>query len=108
MCYFFPKVEKIYKYSMDSIPSPSPSVKIQTIDGKVFLRESGKTLLGDVNKLLRTKSENYGWDLAWLWGGKMTDDSTSNFLMSKVLSLQLKQTLPTIISIFTEGEGDGI
>ena len=34
------KVEKILKGSLDSIPSPSPSVKIQ----------------GDVNKLLKTKS----------------------------------------------------
>ena len=29
------KVEKIYEDSLDSIPSPSPSVKIQIIGGKV-------------------------------------------------------------------------
>ena len=29
------KVEKILKGSLDSIPSPSPSVKIQIIGGKV-------------------------------------------------------------------------
>ena len=29
------KVEKILKGSLDSIPSPSPSVKIQIMDGKV-------------------------------------------------------------------------
>ena len=32
------KVEKIYEDSLDSIPSPSPSVKIQIIGGKVYLR----------------------------------------------------------------------
>jgi hypothetical protein len=32
------KVEKILKGSLDSIPSPSPSVKIQTKGGKVCLR----------------------------------------------------------------------
>ena len=50
------KVEKILKGSLDSIPSPSQLVKIQIIDGKVFLRRKGKTLLGIVNKLLKTKS----------------------------------------------------
>ena len=32
------KVEKIVKGSLDSIPSPSSSVKIQIIGGKVYLR----------------------------------------------------------------------
>ena len=32
------KVENILKGSLDSIPSPSPSVKIQIIGGKVYLR----------------------------------------------------------------------
>jgi hypothetical protein len=45
------KVEKIFKGSLDLIPSPSPSVKIQIIGGKVCLRCEGKTLLGIVNKL---------------------------------------------------------
>ena len=45
------KVEKNFKGSLDSIPSPSFSVKIQIIGGKVYLRFKGKTLLGDVNKL---------------------------------------------------------
>ena len=49
------KVEKILKGSLDSIPSPSPSLKIQIMGGKVCLRCKGKTLLG-VNKLLKTKS----------------------------------------------------
>jgi hypothetical protein len=35
---------------MDSIPSPSTSVKIQIMGGKVGLRCKGKTLLGLVNK----------------------------------------------------------
>ena len=50
------KVEKILKGSLDSIQSPSPSVKIQIMGGKVCLRCKGKTLLVVVNKLLRTKS----------------------------------------------------
>ena len=32
------KVEKILEDSLDSNPSPSPSVKIQIIGGKVYLR----------------------------------------------------------------------
>ena len=48
------KVEKILKGSLDLIPSPS--VKIQIMGGKVCLRCKGKTLLGIVNKLLKTKS----------------------------------------------------
>ena len=50
------KVEKIFKGSMDSIPSPSPSVKIQIIGGIVCLRCNGKTLLGVLNKLWKIKS----------------------------------------------------
>ena len=49
------KVEKILKCILDSIPSPSPSVKIQIMVGKVCLRFKGKTLLGLVNKLLKKK-----------------------------------------------------
>ena len=33
------KVEKIEEDSLDSIPSPSPSVKIQIIGGRVYLNE---------------------------------------------------------------------
>jgi hypothetical protein len=32
----YSKVEKILKYNLDSIPSPSSSVKIQIMGGKVF------------------------------------------------------------------------
>ena len=50
------KVEKILKGSLDLIPSPSPSVKIQIMAGKVCLRWKGKTLMGIVTKLLKRKS----------------------------------------------------
>ena len=49
------KVKKILKDSLDSISSPSPSVKIQIIGKKVCLRCKVKTLLGLVNKHLKTK-----------------------------------------------------
>ena len=48
--YLWVKVENISKGSLDSNPSPSPSVKIQIMDRKGCLRCKGKTLLGDVNK----------------------------------------------------------
>ena len=53
------KVEKILKGSLDLIQSPSLSVKIQIMSGKVYLRCRGKILLamlGAVNKILKTKS----------------------------------------------------
>ena len=81
------KVEKIWKGNLDSIPSASPSVKIQIMGGNVCLRCKGK-LLGIVNKLLKTKS-------------LLTSPSN-------VLPLPIKQTFPPIIWIFTECEGDGI
>ena len=49
-------VEFFLKGSLDSIPSPSPSVKIQIMGGKVCLWCKGKKLLGVVNKRLKTKS----------------------------------------------------
>jgi hypothetical protein len=49
------KVNKILKISLDLIPSPLPSVKIKIMGRKVCLRCRGKTLLGIVNKLLKTK-----------------------------------------------------
>ena len=54
--YWDSKVEYIFKGTLDSIPSPSTTVKIQILGGKVCLRCKGKTLLGVVNKLLNTKS----------------------------------------------------
>ena len=82
------KVEKILEDRLDLIPSPSHSVKIQIIGGKVYLRCKGKRLLGDVNKLFVFE----------------------NLLKipSDVLPLHLKQTFLPIIWIFNEGESDGI
>jgi hypothetical protein len=53
------KVEKILKGILDSIPTPSPSLKIQIMGGKVCLRCKGKTLLGLVNKRFVFKSRKY-------------------------------------------------
>ena len=50
------KVEMNLKGSLDLIESPSPSVEIQIMGGKVCLGCKGKTLLDVVNKLLKTKS----------------------------------------------------
>ena len=50
------KVVKILKGSLDLIPSPLPSEKIQITGKKVCLRCNGKTLQGIVSKLLKTKS----------------------------------------------------
>ena len=47
------RVEKSFKGSQDSIPLPSPSVRIQIMGRKVRLRCKGKTLLGIVKKLLK-------------------------------------------------------
>ena len=49
---FWCKVEKILEGSLDSIPSPSPTVKIQIIGRKVCLKCKGKTLLSVVNNVL--------------------------------------------------------
>ena len=46
------KVEKIVKVILDLIPSPSPSVNIKIMGGKVCLRCKGKTLLGVIISLL--------------------------------------------------------
>ena len=87
--FFLGKLEKILEDSLDSIQSPSTSLKIQIIGGKVYLRCKGKTLLCIVNRLLKTKQ-------------KMLTSPSNN------LSLHLKQTFLPIIWIFTDGEGDGI
>ena len=50
------KDEIFLKGRLDSIQSPLPSVRIQIMGGKVCLRCKGKTLLGAVNTLLKTKS----------------------------------------------------
>ena len=53
------KLKHILKGNLDSIPSPSPSVKIQIMGGKVCLRCKGKTLLDVVNKHLKTKTQSF-------------------------------------------------
>ena len=95
----FGKVEIFLKGSLDSIPSPSPSVKIQITGGKVFLRCKGKTLLRVVNKLLKTKKfaditqqcfafwegemKTYYLDNIWqfwpLWKGRSRSSITTSF-----------------------------
>ena len=49
------KVEKNLKGTLNSIPTPSPSVQIQIVGGKVFLSCKGKRLLGVVKNLLKNK-----------------------------------------------------
>ena len=49
------KVEIFLKGSLYLLPSPSPSVKIQIMSWKVCLSCKGKTMLGNVNKLLKNK-----------------------------------------------------
>ena len=53
----FFKVGKILKGNLDLIPSPSFSVKIQSMGGKVCLRCKGKTLLGPAMFCLITSSK---------------------------------------------------
>jgi len=48
------KVEEILKDSLNAISSPS--LKIQIMGGKIFLRCKDETLLGAVNKLLEIKT----------------------------------------------------
>ena len=50
------KVEKILKGSLNLIPSPTPSFKIQIMGRKLCLMCDGKTLLGVVNKFFIFKS----------------------------------------------------
>ena len=83
-CHAWCKVGKILKVAWIS----SPSLKIQIMGGKVYLSCKCKTLLGFVNKLLKTR---------------ILLTSPSN-----VLPYYLNQTFPPIIWIWTEDEGDGI
>ena len=92
------KVEKILKGSLNSIPSPSSSVKIQIMCGKVCSRSKGKTLLGIFNKLFVFKSLSTKPSIVCLMYSMST----------LVLPLHFKKTFPPIIWIFTEGKGDGI
>ena len=55
------KVEKILKGSLDSIPSPSPSVKIQIKGGKVGLKCKGKTKKSNAHDSLKVMRSNPGY-----------------------------------------------
>ena len=66
--------------------SPPLQWKFKSLLGKVYLREQGKTLLGDVNKLLFPKV---------CWQGP-------------AMFCLYKQIFLPIIWIFTENKGDGI
>ena len=82
------KVEKILKGSLDSIPSPTPSVRIQIMSGKVFLRCKGKTLL--------ICQQTFYFQ-------KFIDLTQQCFDLLPQVNFP-----PPIIWIFTEGKGDGI
>ena len=77
------KVENILKGSLDSIPSPSHSVKIQIIAGKFNWGNKAKH--------------------CWVMSTNCWKQTPGNGL-----PLYLKQTFPPTIWIFTECEGDGI
>ena len=49
------KVEKIIKGSLDSIPSPSPLVKIQIMGGKVYLMSERQNITACCQHFLKTK-----------------------------------------------------
>ena len=88
------KVEKILKGSLDSIPSPSLSVKIQIMGGKVGLTCKSKTLLGFVNKL-------FSWQRPAMFCQKKLKQKNSNVYNSlKVIGsnpvYHLKSSLFTI------------
>ena len=55
------KVEKTLKGSLDSISSPSASVKIQIMGGKVCLKCKGKTLLGENKKFVDTPQQCFAF-----------------------------------------------
>ena len=125
------KVEKILKCSRDLIPSSSLSVKIQ-MGGKVCLRCKGKTLLGIVNKLLKTKSLstsssnvllannlNFYWRWRWwdqiqaiflnlfyfkLWQVIIRLNKNKKYTLSQFLSFSMLITLDCFSGL-KEGEG---
>ena len=69
----FLKYKRLKKIDLDSIPKPSPSVKIQIICGKAYLRRWRKTLLDDVNKHFVFKSLLQCPAMFWLYtSGKLS------------------------------------
>ena len=79
------KVENFLEGCLDSIPSPSPSVKIQILAGKGV---KAKHCAGCCQLTFEYK--------------KFVDNA------QHVLPIHFMQTFPPIIWIFTEGEGDEI
>ena len=84
---------------MPWVPSPSSSVKIQIMDGKVCLRCDCKTLLGDVNKLFVFKLPqgnfpandlNFYW--RWRWWVRIQAIFLNLFDFNSWCCWQLAQT----------------
>ena len=65
IAYIISKVEKILKGSLDLIPSPSPSVKIQIMGGKVCFRCKGKrqNIAGHCQQTFENKTFVDNWHL---------------------------------------------
>ena len=60
------KVENILKGSLDLIQSPSPSLKIQIMGGKVCLRCKSKTMFCLITSCkLSANNLNFHWKLRW-------------------------------------------
>ena len=114
------KVEKILKGSLVLIPSPSPSVKIQILDGIVCLRCEGKTLLGNVNKHLKTKSlltspsnvfallpqvnspaNNLNFHWRWGWWDRIQAYLLKSFLLYDEWTGQNQFIFPNLISLIS-------
>ena len=73
------KVERILKDSLDSIPSSSPSAKIQIMGGKISLSCIGKTLLGIVN----FPANNLNLHSRWRWWDWIQDIFLNLFYFKK-------------------------
>ena len=100
------KVEKIWEDSLNLIPSPSSSAKIQIIARKVCLRCKVKTMLGAVNKLLKTKSlltspsnanfpaNNLNFLWRWRWWDQIQTIFLKRFYFTWMLSKKLQVAPP--------------
>ena len=109
---FYVKVEKFLEGSLDWTPSPSPSVKIQIMGGKVCMRCIGKTLLGIVNKLLKTKcftqqcfallpqvnfpANNFNFHWRWRLIGSKQVYLPKSYLLKRYAPLELIWTIMSI------------
>ena len=72
------KVENIWEDSLDSIPSPSPSVKIQNIGGKVYFRQF-KSLLTTPSNVLTLHLKQIFLLIIWIFT-KVMDGIQAIFL----------------------------